>query len=146
MLLPSTRNSLEGQLNIFKFTDCKALLTSEGYNASTELVSETGLSPIYVPSLANLLAEGNVAHYPFANSYDEVKDDPFLVLHTSGSTGLPKPIVLKHAWTSAMDAFNLLDPIDGYEPMWWKLKNRKTLVALPPFHVRNNLIDVFLPY
>ncbi|KAF8857823.1 acetyl-CoA synthetase-like protein [Acephala macrosclerotiorum] len=134
LLLPSPRNSVEGQLNLFKSTDCKVILSSEGYHISLEFISHSGLSPIPVPSVASLLAEGEAPHYPFTKSYDEAKHDLFLVLHTSGSTGLPKPVVLKHGWNSAMDAFNLLPHVDGYEPLWWKLKSRKTLVAVPPFH------------
>lgn len=144
MLLPSPRNSLEGQLNLFKSTDCKALLTSEGYNVSQQLIIESKLTPLIVPSLAALLAEGQVTHYPFVKSFEEAKDDPFMVLHTSGSTGLPKPILLTHAWTSALDSYNLLEEIDGFGCLWWKFRNRRVFVVLPPFHVSHQLFWFFL--
>jgi hypothetical protein len=134
-LLPSPRNSLEGQLNLFRSTDCKALLTSSGYNVSPQLVSDSNLTPTFIPSLASLLAKGHVTHYPFTKSYEEANNDPFIVLHTSGSTGLPKPILIKHSWTSAMDAFNLLGELDGYNSLWWKFRNRRVFIGLPPFHV-----------
>ncbi|KUJ07624.1 acetyl-CoA synthetase-like protein [Mollisia scopiformis] len=145
LLLPSPRNSLEGQLNLFKSTECEALLTSEGYNLSPQLISESGLTPISIPSLATFLAKGEVPHYPFIKTYEEAKNDLFIVLHTSGSTGFPKPIVLKHGWPSAMDAFNELEPIDGYEHLWLKLRNRRTFVGLPPFHAAGVITALLAP-
>ena len=40
-----------------------------------------------IPALDQLLAEDEVPPYPFSKSFDEAKNDPVLVLHTSGSTG-----------------------------------------------------------
>lgn len=42
----------------------------------------------FVPSLHELLSAANAPHYIFNKSYEEVKSEPILVLHTSGSTGI----------------------------------------------------------
>ncbi|KAI0473497.1 hypothetical protein GGR56DRAFT_666669 [Xylariaceae sp. FL0804] len=43
--------------------------------------------------------------YPYTRTFAQAKSDPFAVLHTSGSTGLPKPIVQTMGTIAALDAF-----------------------------------------
>lgn len=88
-----------------------------------------------VQEIAELLAEGEVRLYKFNKEYEEAKDDPLMVLHTSGSTGLPKPIVLTHGWISAFDIQKTLGPWNGHEPIYTAFKAKSILCALPPFHV-----------
>ena len=40
-----------------------------------------------LPSLPQLLEVGDVKEYPYERTFAEAKNDPILVLHTSGSTG-----------------------------------------------------------
>jgi len=51
------------------------------------LLAQHPINTFYIPSLSQLLAEDEVPPYPFTKSFDEAKNDPVLVLHTSGSTG-----------------------------------------------------------
>jgi acyl-CoA synthetase (AMP-forming)/AMP-acid ligase II len=41
--------------------------------------------------------------FPFTKGYEEAKDDPIIVLHSSGSTGNPKPITNTHAFFAATE-------------------------------------------
>jgi long-subunit acyl-CoA synthetase (AMP-forming) len=137
--LPSPRNSLEGQLDLFKKTNANALLTTEGYRLQGDL----GLPVSSVPSLEALLALGEVKHYKFEKSFDEAKWDPFVILHTSGSTGLPKPVSLVHGWTTSLDMMHKLRRLDGQAPLFNFLANKRLYVALPPFHIRASSIPNF---
>ena len=58
-----------------------------------------------VPDLDVLLNAEQAPLYLFEKTYDEARLDPFVVLHTSGSTGLPKPVVVAHGTMSVSDAY-----------------------------------------
>lgn len=45
------------------------------------------MTKLVIPTLDELLREEEVLPYPYEKSYEEAKDDPIFVLHTSGSTG-----------------------------------------------------------
>lgn len=49
-----------------------------------------------IEALSDMIRPGT-QHYSYDKQYDTVKWDPILVLHSSGSTGPPKPIVMSHA-------------------------------------------------
>ena len=51
------------------------------------LLAQYPIKTFNIPSLSQLLAEDEVPSYPFTKTFDEAKNDPVLVLHTSGSTG-----------------------------------------------------------
>ena len=135
MLLPSPRNSLEGQLNLFKVTDCKTLFTTKDYKLPQGLAENTAVPIIHAPSLKEMLVGDEPRKYPFTKSWEEAKSDPILVLHTSGSTGLPKPITFSHYCMSVVDRTRLHPPSNGYGPMSLVWVNKRILSTLPPFHV-----------
>lgn len=87
-----------------------------------------------MPDFDEILAEVPVPLYPVTNNFSEVQYHPFVALHTSGSTGLPKLIVPSHGTMVANDTFQLM-PSLGYPPtMVEALRGKRVLVALPPFH------------
>ena len=94
-----------------------------------------------MPDLEDLLNEELVPQYPYEKTFDEAKLDVYLVLHTSGSTGLPKPISINHAYTAALDAQCLVpeERIGGRLWPLWKctgaLEPARELVPFAPFHV-----------
>jgi acyl-coenzyme A synthetase/AMP-(fatty) acid ligase len=88
-----------------------------------------------VGEIPELLAEGDVRQYKFTKSWGEAKDDPLMVLHTSGSTDLPKPIVLGHSWIAAFDKMDSLDPFDGHALRCAVLAANRVFCCVPPFHV-----------
>ncbi|KAL8646101.1 MAG: hypothetical protein Q9210_006319 [Variospora velana] len=44
---------------------------------------------VVAPELAELLAEGPSPPYAYTKSWEEAKDDPWIIFHTSGTTGTP---------------------------------------------------------
>lgn len=90
------------------------------------------------------LAQESVAHYPYEKTFEEAANDPFIVIHTSGSTGLPKPITLRHGGLATPDAHHVMPSSDGYDPavvLHTGQGHPRVFVTLPPFHVSFPLTD-----
>ena len=45
--------------------------------------------------------------------FDEAKDDPIIILHSSGSTGLPKPITMTNGSFAVLDSERFLPSVNG---------------------------------
>ncbi len=87
-----------------------------------------------MPELPDVIAKDQVPHYPFVKTFAKAKQDPFVVLHTSGSTGLPKLVVATHGSLTASDTFQQM-PLLGYPPtMVEPLRDKRVFLGLPPFH------------
>lgn len=89
---------------------------------------------VQIPSLDFFLQPADVAPYPYNKSFNEARYMPFLALHTSGSTGLPKPVVLNHGTFSSMDAYNLISPLGSRDVIGPSLKGIRMLVGFPLTH------------
>jgi long-subunit acyl-CoA synthetase (AMP-forming) len=134
MFLPSPRNSLEGQVNLFKKTSCNVLITTP-INKVQVYIDQYLMRLIYVPDLEDLLAPGEIPRYKYLKSFDEAKDDPLVVLHTSGSTGLPKPVLLTQSWVCGLDRLQNLGKHDGCGVLLLNFVGKRIFSCLPAFHV-----------
>lgn len=53
----------------------------------------------------------------YERSVEKGEWDPFVVLHTSGSSGFPKPIICRQGWLTTMDSFGKVPPVNGVHSM-----------------------------
>lgn len=84
----SPRNSHEGHISLMGSTKCKYFLTpAEMPPGVAAIIDELNLRHVVVPDEAVWMNPEPVPHYPYGKSYDEAMYDPFLVLHTSGTSG-----------------------------------------------------------
>ena len=134
MLFLSPRNSLEGHLNVLQGADCRIFLRARSVNVEDILrkrIMRTG----FVPELEELLEEPIVQRYPYTKTFDDAHMDPCLVLHTTGSTGLPKPITWKVGILSTYEAWRTIPPVDGYVPTTEIYQQaRRAYTSMPLFH------------
>lgn len=97
-----------------------------------------------VATVNELIAEGSVAQYAYDKSFENAAHDPFIVIHTSGSTGLPKPITLRQGGIATVDAHRLMSPLNGYKPLATVSEGPlRVFTSLPPFHVSNRYISSY---
>ena len=82
------------------------LLTAESKPSIVEeILWKRAMQIMTVPTLEDLLMTENGPVYPYNKTYSKAKQEPFVVLHTSGSTGLPKPMSLNHGTLAHHDIF-----------------------------------------
>ena len=92
-----------------------------------------------IPKLDTLLDSEGTKPYPFTKTFEEAERDPFCYLHTSGSTGLPKPIPWLNGLIGSLDAIRLLPSVEGDDGLkpWsddWKEGDR-LYSSFPMSHV-----------
>ena len=92
---------------------------------------------VFMPNLDFFLDNSsakNADPYPFQGTFEEVKNKTFVILHTSGSTGIPKPVHVPHMVFSSQDAQQLI-PFLGGRPTWVdRIRGKRLFVGLPLFH------------
>ena len=106
---------MPAQVNLCNLTQCQVLVVPDPEPAiSTEIAAACQLRKIIVPHVDELV---NVTypHFPFAKNYNGAKKEPFCVFHTSGTTGLPKPIVWTHEYVAHYNQWYCALPPEGWE-------------------------------
>ena len=89
-----------------------------------------------VEGLKEFLRGDFIKHYEYKKTFEEAAHDPFIVVHTSGSTGLPKPIILYHGGMATVDGQHLITPLDGVDAQIKVHEGHvRAFTGLPPFHV-----------
>ena len=95
---------------------------------------------IPLPEQLDLLSfdkeDDDVPIYPYDKTFAEARQEPFVILHTSGSTGLPKPIRVPNGSLATVDAQHLLPPVEGrLTHAQYFLEPRTAYSTYPNFHV-----------
>lgn len=136
ILLTSTRNSTEGQRSLVKATDCKIFLYSTELEKQVSAIQDdqTSIKLCQIPSFEELLSQKfDDEHYEGVES--DNPDDPAIIIHTSGSTGLPKPIPLRNGYLATVYRIEQTEMPNNRSTMAKKLFDERTIFcSLPWFH------------
>jgi acyl-coenzyme A synthetase/AMP-(fatty) acid ligase len=81
------------------------------------------------------LSEEEVPHFPYNKTFEEAEWDRLVVLHTSGSTGIPKPIVCRQGMLAIGDAYHDLPDWQGTQPWVRKFSESERMLnpSVSPF-------------
>lgn len=115
-LFLSPKNSVDGSLSVLEAVDCNTWVKAqEAANSPmvSQMLEKRAVKVLEMPSLEELLDAASVDPYPYTKTFEEAANDPFCYLHTSGTTGPPKPIPWSHGLIGTMDAVRLLPPVEG---------------------------------
>jgi thioester reductase-like protein len=114
VLLPSPRNSVEHQSSLFEATGSSCLFYDSGMERQAEVVRHAKLETrtYKIPSFDELVQQGKSLG-PFQSRCSTNQDDHALIMHTSGSTGAPKPIPLTNGFLSLLYPSNAITPPQG---------------------------------
>lgn len=136
VLLTSPRNSPEGQLFLLESTQCrKFLFTSELQGQVDALARQVTLKPVQVPELDDLLAITEPVPYGKGHEGHDVQheDDIALILHSSGSTGWPKPIYIRVGALAVVDTIKEMAAPNGRRNVHDELYAPTLMVSMMPF-------------
>ncbi|KAK2868034.1 hypothetical protein FQN49_003230, partial [Arthroderma sp. PD_2] len=106
LLFISPRNTQLQNISMLRRSGCQVLLFAPELSTMVEKLGSgiPALETLKVPSLAEILDKSSIAFpYPFTASYEDIKDDHCLILHSSGSTGEPKLVYMTHGAISVTD-------------------------------------------
>lgn len=115
---------------------------------------------LQIPGNEKLLDGPVVPTYPFEKTFEEACTEPFVVLHTSGSTGtpllviascgspqlntllgLPKSLTWTHGFFAAVDAMTWLPAPAGKTSSPANYYDKRMFNAMPAFHVSFGLLS-----
>ena len=133
---PSPRNSLEGQLSLLEKTNCHVFYFADAYRSVVEpLLPYRQMEAVEAPDVSTWLSS-NSAPFPYDRTLEQSRWDPLVVLHTSGSTGIPKPIIVHQGSIMVGDALMDSPELNG-APTFWKhlvTNTSRLFVPMPLFH------------
>lgn len=123
-------------MNLLEQTDCKIICCDSSFDDVVQpLAKERQMDIIVVGSAEAWLEDTEVQNFPYIKTFEEAKMDPVVVLHTSGSTGLPKPVVLRVAMVAVGDAFhNLPDFMGSMNCIKSITLGERLFLPMPLFH------------
>ena len=104
-------HSAPAHLALMERVNCRTLLSAKGVEVS-DILAGRPMPHFVVPDLEDLLDQTPTTHYPYDKTFQEAAQDPYLILHSSGSTGMPKPIMFTHGAAAALDARGALPTFD----------------------------------
>ncbi|KAF3760043.1 hypothetical protein M406DRAFT_95652 [Cryphonectria parasitica EP155] len=148
-LFISPRNTKEGQLNLFKNTDCNMIAFASASRELVEpLLQERDMQAVEVSPLEAWFPEEEVPHFPYTKRFSQAEWDPLVVLHTSGSTGLPKPIIVRQGMQAFSDTLPTLPVWKGQKPevLVWAQETKRLFMPMPLFHMAGVLSVVIMVF
>ncbi|KAJ5748104.1 uncharacterized protein N7511_009800 [Penicillium nucicola] len=136
--LPSTRNSDEAHVHLLTVTGCTKFFFSEERQARTleiQGLSSTPLAIFQLPALESVLSdERGLHHYSYNKSYSDAENDTTCIIHSSGTTGMPKPVYLTNGFFGTLDALSDLQWPAGRIPApFFHMGQEDLLLSTTPF-------------
>jgi len=117
-LFVSPRNTQEGQINLFEHTECHTVWFDETYKEVVQTwLQERDMHAVMTLPIDKWFPAERIEPFPYNKTFDEAEWDPLLVLHTSGSTGFPKPVVCKHGMLAVADKYRTMGEWKGRNNM-----------------------------
>ncbi|KAI1500659.1 putative NRPS-like enzyme [Biscogniauxia marginata] len=134
LFLTSPRNSPAAHLSLFESLKCTTLVTTAPTPPPALGIIEA-VKPrlLTAPSIDELIGKA-YPPYVYNKTYEEGRWDPLWIIHTSGSTGIPKPLI----WTQEAGArhhnCSARDPPEGIPSLDRFCHGKRVMATVPPFH------------
>lgn len=135
-LFISPRNTTAVQLSLLEATDCDSLYYAESFQSIMKpCLDQRTMEAVTIDSVDHLLGVTST-RFPYSRSVEQARWDPLVVLHTSGSTGIPKPVFVRQGMLSAFDTLQKLPKYKDSTFIFseWAKRASRIFIAMPMFH------------
>ncbi|RAK99268.1 NRPS-like enzyme [Aspergillus ibericus CBS 121593] len=144
MFLTSPRNSVAAHSSLLQRLNCTKLVAPVPRPPPvTAILEAQTLDVLDVPSVDDLI-NTEYPHFEFTKTYPEAARETLAVIHTSGSTGIPKPIFWTHDTACKHMHMTALDPPEGFENQHQWLFGKRIFLVPPPFHAAGLAYSLFI--
>ncbi|KAK1565952.1 uncharacterized protein LY79DRAFT_529732 [Colletotrichum navitas] len=142
LLTPDGRLMKPALHDLLSASNCKAwLYTEDEIAAQTPFdLEETGIALHAFPSLEWCLDAEDTAPYLYTKTYDEHKWEDVLIIHTSGTTGPPKPIYMNNGFWAAACAWRQLAKKNWPRAICTEVLQGRSLILACPMRWNSGLI------
>ncbi|KAE8144949.1 AMP-binding enzyme [Aspergillus avenaceus] len=145
IVVPSPLTTAEAQLHIFEKKKCTVYLRPACMADAVDAILRTAphITAIEVPELDAFMQEAEAFPYVYEKSWDDGKDDPWIVFHTSGTTGHPKAITYTHSMLATIDTAASLPDLE-----YWHIHQyaqRRWYTAFPSLHCLGTIMNLIIP-
>ena len=148
-LFLSPKNNVEGALAVLNAANCSIWVKPHEQPMLPlvdDFLQQKSMKVLELPGVDELLDAESTEPFLYDKTFERAIDDPFCLLHTSGTTGVPKPISWTHGLIGTMDAVRLLPPTEGDDGLapWTDNWNEgdKIYSSFPMSHVSCLILDV----
>ncbi|KAJ5660931.1 NRPS-like enzyme [Penicillium longicatenatum] len=140
-LLLSTRNSQEAQRHLLQSTKCSILVDGIEKAQLQHQVDDLEANSSDVPfdrwkidSMWDVFSSSPVPPCPHSVQFADVEDLPAVIIHSSGTTGNPKPITVTHGYLATLDNLRALPVPSGRQSCFmFHLQQGKLRFYYSPF-------------
>ncbi|KAH7382441.1 hypothetical protein DE146DRAFT_226995 [Phaeosphaeria sp. MPI-PUGE-AT-0046c] len=145
MLFPSPRYGAEAISRLIDQVNGKVMLThSEPFPVVSEILQKRSMRTFEIPSLETAMFAKSKP-YPFTKTFEKHRLEGFLTLHTSGTTGFPKPILWSHGWANSVIEYLQLPREVGNFNTASHFHGKRIMFPFPAFHTSGIYGQVFFP-
>ncbi|KAI0020288.1 putative NRPS-like enzyme [Xylariomycetidae sp. FL0641] len=134
LFFTSPRNSPVAHVALFNALQCSTLVTTHPIPPPALGVIESVHPKILTAPGVDELLDNVYPPFAYGQTFEEGKSDPFWIIHTSGSTGTPRPLIWTHDAASRHHELSAQTPPDGLISIDHLCHGKRVLVTLPPFH------------
>lgn len=145
MLFPTPRYGAESITRLIASVDGSVMLVpSETSPVVSEILAKRPMRRFDFPSVDHLIAS-TPAPYKWTKTFESHKLEPLVCLHTSGTTGFPKPIIWTHDWANSVVQGDGLPGPAGYErpETIFQVPRARTMHLFPPMHASGIITALF---
>ncbi|KAI1878244.1 uncharacterized protein JN550_000426 [Neoarthrinium moseri] len=134
LFLASPRNSPAAHQALFDSLKCKTLVTPEPIpSPALAIIEAVRPRHLKAPGIEELLGSSYLP-FQYAKTLDEGLHDPVMIIHTSGSTGLPKPLIWTHETVLRHQNASGSRAVEGIPSLEKLYLGKRVMVTVPPFH------------